>query len=66
MEYLGKEQFGVFVINNTIPKVPEYPWYTDSYSGSLSARGVGDIRAYMTGEDFYIGNPAIDETRKVT
>ncbi|AWB30059.1 hypothetical protein [Clostridium botulinum] len=66
MQYIGIKKFGVFVINNTIPKVPDNPWFTNNYPGDLSARGNGDIRVYNTGESFYIGNSSLDETRKIT
>ncbi|MCS4517010.1 hypothetical protein JTS93_16625 [Clostridium botulinum] len=65
MEYLGIEKFGSFLDNGAAYTIPDRPWFTDNYPGSLSERGKGNIRAIADRHEISLGNTLSNENSQI-
>ncbi len=65
MEYIGIEKFGSFLDNGAAYTIPDRPWFTDNYPGSLSERGKGNIRAIADRHEISLGNTLSNENSQI-
>ncbi|MBN3380857.1 hypothetical protein CF061_21140, partial [Clostridium botulinum] len=56
MPYVGVEKFGSFAVDGYLKPMPDKPWFTNNYPGSLSDRGKGTISAIETGQEIQMRN----------
>ncbi|QAT40821.1 hypothetical protein [Clostridium sp. JN-9] len=65
-EFLGVVKLGTFYHNNSPLSLPQRPWYSGNYPGSLSGRGNGDTSQFSGNmSDWIIGNSSSDDSKKL-
>ncbi|HIG0360377.1 TPA: hypothetical protein ACX96Z_001966 [Clostridium sporogenes] len=65
-EFLGVVKLGTFYHNNSPLALPQRPWYSGNYPGSLSGRGNGDTSQFSGSmNDWVIGNSSSDDSKKL-
>ncbi|WGZ48066.1 hypothetical protein [Clostridium botulinum] len=65
-EYLGTVKLGTFYHSSSPLSLPQRPWYSGNYPGSLSSRGNGDTPTFSGNiSDWSIGDTASDDSKKL-